>query len=234
MQLSNSNAPPSLHSSSIQSQPATVASQLPVEHARPSVSTTPMEPTVPNSQRRRVSFSLPVSSSRSNNSVSRQNGRRNPTRPLMLEGMDLPLNVKASPLLIPSKSQAKAPDDDYAQVLARQDHKCRNRQEFVAWFEATGYGRLVEPPACAKNFPELEHGDLFMNWIDDECVECQVWVFTAKPTSRKASWHVVTWGWKKPGFQRRLVITHTGKPSFVAESTWRKKYKLPAARIVTH
>lgn len=103
--------------------------------------------------------------------------------------------------------------------MRSESHRFRNTQEGVRWYECKLTNRLLYPPDKA-HFPGLQSDDIFVNWIGHQW-ECQVW--QAVTLSTLVTWVPLQWGDNREA--RRFVVTDGGFPSFVAESTWVKKYK---------
>ncbi|KAF9532968.1 hypothetical protein CPB83DRAFT_890613 [Crepidotus variabilis] len=120
----------------------------------------------------------------------------------------------------------------------RQTHKCRGRAELVAWFEVMALIPWDKPPRAANELYELADGDLLLNWLDSNATRCQVWKFVwrfaQEDQQMVGDWRLLEWGamCSTQDFHR-LIITDKGSPSFVAESTWTKKYRNQPAKIVS-
>ncbi|KAF9521803.1 hypothetical protein CPB83DRAFT_840987 [Crepidotus variabilis] len=119
-------------------------------------------------------------------------------------------------------------------VSKRKTHKCRGRSDSMAWFELRSLRRLGEVPPLSEMIG-LSNADLFVNWIDIDLSICQIWKFVSVPVPNDTApshWVKMEWGTPSPEGGHRLIVTETGQPSFVAESTWRNKYRLQTAKIV--
>ncbi|KAF9521435.1 hypothetical protein CPB83DRAFT_841263 [Crepidotus variabilis] len=110
-------------------------------------------------------------------------------------------------------------DSTSRKISARKCHKLRGREDLIAWFEISAHKRLNKPPHFADSAPGLRVGDLL------------IWQLTEMADGTN-NWGQVSWG-SQSSDGHRLIVTDQGQPSFVAESTWKKKYKLQGTRIVT-
>ncbi|KAF9528081.1 hypothetical protein CPB83DRAFT_366813 [Crepidotus variabilis] len=133
-----------------------------------------------------------------------------------------------------SASPSRAAVNADLKEAERKSHKCRERTESISWFEVKSLTRWEEPPAAANDLHELEDEDLLINWLNSASSKCQIWRFTRKETQAVGQWDRLRWG-EKCDQQKthRFVITEKGLPSFVAESTWKKKYKPHTPKILT-
>jgi len=119
----------------------------------------------------------------------------------------------------------------FRKIHDRRTHKCRSRPVTLAWFEFEALRLLAGPPEPARHLHDLQEGDLFVNWLDKDHSECQAWEYAMR--NGVWTWRPMRWGGRREVCRElRLVITPSGQPSMVEESTWNKKYRPKAPRIV--